>query len=282
MHRYYHLTKPGIVYGNTLTAVGAYLFGLHVFHLPFDFIPFCALVLGLGAAMGSACVFNNVIDANIDARMERTKDREIPAGTIRPSHALVFGFILGLAGLGILYAFVSPLAFLITLGGVIVYVAVYTPAKRVTPRSTLIGAVAGAVPPVAGYAAAVGLLDARALVLFLILVTWQMTHFFAIGLHRSDDYRAAGLPVLPLVVSASATRFLMVVYAVAFSVAAYALYALGGLGLGYAIVMTAVCGAWIALGIRGFFVPDIRPWARRMFFVSLVVLLAFSFAIAVL
>lgn len=280
MRRYYELIKPGIVYGNTLTTLAGYLFALHISHSSILWQTVAALLFGLAAVMGGACVLNNIIDRDIDTRMTRTKERAIPTGAISIRNAFWFGVLLLVFGFVLLSAFVSLLAFLIALVGAVIYVGVYTPAKRFTPQSTIIGALAGAVPPVVGYAAVTGVLDSYALVLFLILVTWQMAHFFSIALYRMEEYGAAGLPVMPLVVGTARTKMLMFFYIVSFSYAVYALYALGAPGKWYAVIMLPACLLWFALSVFGLFTKDTRHWARRMFFVSLVVLLCASFAIA--
>jgi heme O synthase-like polyprenyltransferase len=100
MRHYYELTKPGLVYGNMLTALAAFLFGVHVFALPLSWVTLAALVCGLGLSIAAACVFNNVLDREYDAKMERTRERALPTGIITPAHALLFGTILLLLGLG--------------------------------------------------------------------------------------------------------------------------------------------------------------------------------------
>ncbi len=278
MHLYYRLTKPGIVYGNAITAVAGFLFasGTSV-----DVGMLLAMLVGLSLTIAGSCVVNNVMDREIDAHMERTKERAIPTGRIPISHALVFAGTLLLTGLSTLLFLTNFLAFAITFAGVIVYVGLYTPAKSRTVHSTLIGAVAGAVPPVVGYTAASGVLDAVALLLFLILVAWQMVHFFAIAIFRVDEYRAAGVPVMAVSRGIQATKILMIIYTLLFMGGLYALYIIAGLGLFYALIMGILSLGWLTLATIGLWTPDDTHWAKRMFLYSIVILLIFSIVIAV-
>jgi heme o synthase len=173
-------------------------------------------------------------------------------------------------------------AFFVTLVGVIIYVALYTPLKRVSPHATIVGAVAGAVPPVVGYGAAVGVLDTVALLLFILLVSWQMVHFFAIALYREEDYRAAGIPVMPVVIGAPRTRLLMAVYAAVFAFAVGALYLVAPLSFAYLVLMGTLSLLWLTLTLSYPLAADVRRWARQVFFSSIAILISFCFAIALL
>lgn len=277
MKRYYHLTKPGIVYGNAIPAIAAFFFASSG-HISFPLL--VAMIMGLSLVIASSCVVNNVIDRDIDLRMERTKNRAIPTKQISVRSALIFAAVLAVLGIGILYFFTNLLTLLVTLFGVFVYLALYTPAKRMTPHSTIIGAFSGAVPPVVGYVAVTNMLDTTAVLLFLILVCWQMTHFFAISIFRRDDYQNAGLPVMSVFLGIPRTKILMVLYAVLFSYAAYGLYLVNGLGLTYTLPVGLLSAGWIGLGITGLITTNDAAWARRMFFYSLILLIVFSISIA--
>lgn len=277
MKVYYQLIKPGIVYGNAITALAAFVFAaLRQVEFPL----LLATLAGLSFCIASSCVLNNIIDRDIDTRMERTKMRALVTGEISARNAAIYAAVLGIAGIGILYFYTNLLALGVTLFGVFVYVCLYTPAKRITMHSTLIGAVAGAVPPVVGYVAVTNTFDTTAFLLFLILACWQMTHFFAISIFRFDDYKNAGLPVMPVRTNLFRTKILMLVYAILFSYSLFTLYLVNHLGLLFALPMGLLALGWIALGFTGMRTKNDVPWARRMFFFSLVILLAFSFLLA--
>jgi protoheme IX farnesyltransferase len=223
---------------------------------------------------------NNVLDRDIDARMERTKNRAIPSGRISVRSALVFACILGALGFGLLLLYTNFLATAVTLFGVVVYLCIYTPLKRTTRYSTIVGALAGAVPPVVGYAAVTNMLDVVAVALFLILVCWQMTHFFAISIFREGEYAAAGLPVMSVHSGVWRTKALMIIYALLFALSAWALYVVANLGALYAWSIGLGTLVWIILSLLGLNAKDTARWARTVFFYSIALLLLFCATIA--
>src|SRR5579872_2970145 len=181
---YYKLTKPGIVYGNVFTTIAAFLFAIRWRFESFQSIElFLATVFGISFVIGSACVFNNYLDRDIDKRMERTQKRALVTGAISTRSALMYGTILGLVGFILLGVFVNVLTALIALVGFIFYVILYGIAKRGSHWGAVVGSVSGAVPIVVGYTAVTNQLDLTALILFLVLVFWQMPHFYAIAIY---------------------------------------------------------------------------------------------------
>jgi protoheme IX farnesyltransferase len=192
---YLELTKPRITFLVTLTAlVGFVAASPGVVSGP-DLV---AALLGTALVAGGASVFNMILERDTDARMRRTQSRPIPSGRLRPLEAGVFGAALTLAGLAELLWLSHPLAAGVAFATWASYVFIYTPLKRVTSLSTLVGAVPGALPPVIGWAAARGTLDPGAFVLFAILFLWQIPHFLAIAWIYRDDYERGGLPMLPV------------------------------------------------------------------------------------
>jgi len=149
-------------------------------------------------------------------------------------------------------------------------------AKRRSVQGTIVGSIAGSAPIVAGYTAVTGQIDAAAIILFLVLTFWQMPHFYAIAIYRFNDYKAAKIPVLPVVKGMRATKVQIVAYIVAFIAATEALFFYGYTSYIYAIVMAIVGLVWLARGIAGFSVTNDGKWGRRVFFFSLITLLTFS------
>ncbi len=268
---YYSLIKSGIVYGNVVTVIGGFLLASHgVINLT----SLLGTLLGIALVMGSAGAFNNVIDRDIDGLMERTKNRAIPLGHISPKNAIIFASILGILGIASLLAFANVLTAAIALGGFFAYVFLYSLwTKRHTPYATMIGTLSGATPPLVGYVAASGKIDAGAVLVFLILVFWQMPHALSIMLYRSADYESAAIPVLPLRKGILRTKIEMLIFAILFTASAVGLGLLGIVGYVYLGVATAFGIAWIIFCIVGFFVSDTKRWARKMFFYSLFVLM---------
>ncbi|HZM63845.1 MAG TPA: heme o synthase [Candidatus Saccharimonadales bacterium] len=270
---YYQLTKPGIIYGNLLTAVGGFLLASQG---RIDFVLFVAVLAGTAFVIGSACAINNYIDRDIDAKMARTKKRALVHGDISGRSALVFAAILGALGFGTLALMTNHITLLVGVIGFVDYLVFYSISKRRSTLGTIIGSIAGATPVVAGYTAVGGSLDIGALLLFLILACWQMPHFYAIAIFRQTDYKAAGLPVLPVVKGVAQAKRHIVGYILLFLTAIGLLWSFGYAGTVYVVVMMLFGFGWLLLGMHGFTARDNTLWARQMFKFSLVVILAFS------
>jgi protoheme IX farnesyltransferase len=271
--RYYRLTKPGIIKGNLFTAVAGYLLAAG---FDFAWLNLIGTLAGVAFVIGSGCVFNNVIDRDIDKKMARTKKRELVQGTISVKVALAFATALGLAGFACLAIFANWLTVAIGLVGMLFYVVIYAIGKRASSLGTVIGSISGAIPPVAGYTAAAGHLDNATFLLFLIMALWQMPHFYAIAMYRLKDYSAAGIPVLPAVKGMRTTKIYILLYVVAYTIAAVSLSFLDYTGLTYLIVMMVLGMLWFLKGIQGFKTKDDDKWARMMFGYSLVVMTTWS------
>lgn len=172
------------------------------FHLgwvgPFDFWILAHTMIGTGALASGAAALNQWMEKDLDALMERTENRPIPAGHVSPSTALLFGTALGVFGAVYLTFLVNGLTGLLGALTFISYVFIYTPLKRVTTLNTAIGAIPGALPPLMGWTAATGSLGAAGWTLFMILFLWQMPHFMAIAWMYRDDYAKAGFRMLPV------------------------------------------------------------------------------------
>jgi len=192
---YLELTKPRITLLVTLTALVGFVTASRG---PIDVAALAATLAGTALVAAGASVLNMLIERDTDARMRRTAGRPLPAGRLRPGEALAFGLLLTVAGLGELRWLSSPLAAEVAFFTWASYVFAYTPLKRRTSLSTLVGAVPGALPPVIGWAGARGSLEPAAFVLFAILFLWQIPHFLAIAWIYRDDYQRGGLPMLPV------------------------------------------------------------------------------------
>lgn len=275
---YYMLTKPGIIFGNLVTMIGGFALG-SIGHM--NYALFLATLLGLGCVIASSCVFNNYIDRNTDRKMVRTQNRALPTGVLAVHKALLFAAFLGTAGICILALWTNTLTVVGALIGFFFYVIMYSLLKYVSSHATLIGSISGAMPPVIGYCAASNRFDVGAIILFVILVLWQMPHFFAIAMYRFDDYAAASIPVLPVKKGMNTTKIQMIVYIIAFIIAAVLLTVFGYMGYVYAVVAGSLGLAWLFIGLKGFHKDDDKIWARKMFVVSLVVIMTLCIAITV-
>ena len=267
--RYYRLTKPGIIYGNALPTIAG--FGLASRgHISLERL--IAVLVGQSLVIAAACVMNNYIDRGIDQAMTRTKQRALVTGTISGRHALTFGVILLALGLTVLTYGTNWLTVAVGLTGFVVYVWPYSITKRHGRFGTIVGSIAGAMPPVAGYTAVTSHFDLAAVILFAILVLWQMPHFYAIAMYRLDDYTAANIPVLPARRGLAITRRRISFYITAFTVAVVSLSLFGYAGVTYAIVAGTLGLAWLGRGMRLAATTTDVQWARKMFGFSLLVL----------
>ena len=191
---YLQLAKPRIVSMVMVTTLLGYYLGAR----SLGNLPLLVLTL-LGVALGSAgaAVLNNYLEKDLDLRMNRTRNRALPAGRLPPLHALVMGTASVVGGVLMLAVAVNLLTSFLVLLAAFLYVLVYTPMKRLTWFNTSVGAVPGAIPPMAGWAAATGGLEAGAWIVFAILFLWQHPHFYAIAWMFKEDYARGGFKMLP-------------------------------------------------------------------------------------
>lgn len=273
LNTYYLLTKPGILYGNAIAVIaGFFLASRHNIHLNL----LAEILIGVSMVIASACVFNNYLDRGIDAKMERTKERAMVKKLISSKNALIYASLLGLLGFFVLFFYINTLTGIIGLIGFFVYIILYGISKRKTIHGTVIGSISGAVPPVAGYTAVTNNFDLAALLLFLILTFWQMPHFYSIALYRSEEYKKANIPVLPLIKGIKHTKIEIILYITAFVISTSLLTIFHYTGYIYLTIILIFGVFWLWKGIKGLRTNDTKKWARKMFGLSLVTLLTFS------
>jgi heme o synthase len=193
---YLALTKPRLnVLVVATSAAGYYLGSTGVI----DRAAMAAAVAGTALVAGGAAALNMLYERDTDALMRRTRLRPLPAGRVAPADARVFGVALSAAGLALLAARANWLSAALALATLLTYLVIYTPMKRRTPLSTIIGAVPGALPALIGWSASHGRVDFRGAALFAIVFCWQLPHFMAIAWLYRDDYAKAGFPMLPVI-----------------------------------------------------------------------------------
>jgi protoheme IX farnesyltransferase len=190
------LAKPRVVLMVTLTTLVGYYLGASA---DVDYLRLVQVLVGTALAAGGTLALNQFLERDVDARMLRTRARPLPDGRLQPVEAAAFGSLVTLGGLVYLLVAVGPAAAAVTAATSVLYLGVYTPLKRVSPLCTVLGAVPGALPPVAGWVAARGELGVGAAVLFAILFLWQLPHTLAIARLYREDYARAGIRVLPVV-----------------------------------------------------------------------------------
>jgi protoheme IX farnesyltransferase len=260
------LTKPRIIRLNLFAAFGGFWVASR---WQMDWMLLVWVLIGSALTMASACVFNNYWDREMDSKMERTRNRALPTGRVRPSFVLVYGIALGVIGLAVLFALVNPLTGWLGLLGMFVYVVVYTMwLKRSSTWSTSVGGVSGAMPPVIGYCAVTGEVDAGAWLLFALLFLWQPPHFWSLAIRRVEEYRAAGFPVLPVVKGVRRTKVQMIPYIAALLAASVLMYVYDYAGVVFLVLSVAVASVWLLHAVSGLRARDTEKWAKADFMIS--------------
>ena len=229
-------------------------------------------LVGTALLVAASNTFNMYLERDFDPLMERTRDRPLPRAALSPETALAFGTLLACAAVPLVFLGGNLLTGILGLCALGSYVVVYTPLKRHSGIALFVGAVPGALPPLMGWTAVTGRLDAPGLALFAILFLWQIPHFLAIATYRAADYERAGFKVLPLAISRRATRATIVLFSIGLVAATIALEPLRVAGLGYllcAALLGAVFIGWAAAGFRR---AAANAWARSLFFYSIVYL----------
>ena len=278
LRKYLFLTKPGILFGNFITTLGGFFLAAQG---SIDILLLLLTLIGTTLVVASGCVVNNVIDQDIDTKMQRTQNRALVKKTISPTVALIYALVLGVIGFSILWFGVNGYAFLFAMIGFIVYVGFYSLwTKRTSIHQTVIGSISGASPPVIGYTAVTHQFDVAALLLFLAYALWQMPHSWAIAIYRFDDYKNAGIPILPVARSIYRTKIECVIYILLFAAVLNGLYCFGYTNVFFLITFNALTAYWLYLSVIGFKAVNDQLWAKRFFLYSviLITLLSLSFS----
>jgi heme o synthase len=277
--KYFLVTKPGIIFGNLISVAGGFFLASKG---RIDSVLLISTVIGMSMVVASGCVFNNCIDRNMDRKMTRTHNRAIAKGLMSPKAAVLYGSLLGTAGIALLWAETNPLTAGVVLTGFVVYVGVYTLyLKRSSVYGTLVGSLAGAAPPLAGYCAVSNRFDLGALILLTVFSLWQIPHSYAIAMFRFDDYAAAAIPVLPVKRGMPAAKKHILGYIPAFTAAALMPTFAGYTGYTYLLVAAALGLFWLCMAWSGYKTSDDRLWAKRLFVFSILSITVLSLMMAI-
>jgi|TARA_R110002051_G_scaffold184213_1_gene253652 protoheme IX farnesyltransferase len=207
---YLELTKPKVVALMIITSAIGMLLATE------GMVPWTVLILGnLGIALcaGSAATVNHLVDRRIDIHMARTQRRPMAQGRVNPINAMAFALVMGVAGMAILLTWINPVTAWLTLGSLLGYAVVYTLfLKRATPQNIVIGGIAGAAPPLLGWTAVTGQIDAEGLLLVLIIFAWTPPHFWALAIHRKAEYAKVDIPMLPVTHGERYTKLHILLY----------------------------------------------------------------------
>jgi heme o synthase len=263
--------KTGIIKSNLVPMFAGLTLALYTYDIdPGDkLLDVLFVLIGTILVIGAAGTFNNIYDRDIDAIMERTKGRPTVTGDINVRSALWLGIVMAVLGM-IALAFTTPLAAVLGFLGLFFYVVPYTMlTKRRTIYNTEVGSISGAMPPLIGWAAMTGTLTHPAIAaLFIIQVIWQMPHFYAIAIRRHDEYKAARIPMLPVVKGVKRTYTQTNIYLVLLSLTSFLFLPLS---LGLTLVALLLNVGWLVLSIYGYKKnKDSEKWAKLLFIYSLI------------
>lgn len=267
---YFTLCKPRVVLlmlltvwaGMTLASTGPLPWSLWVM-----------ATLGIGLLSGAAATMNHIIDHRIDAVMERTKHRPLASGKLSLTQAWVFATIQSLFGFFILYLFVNPLTALLTALTAVGYAIIYSIfLKRSTSQNIVIGGLSGAMPPLLGWVAVTGELDAKSWLLVLIIFTWTPAHFWALCIHRLDEYKKSSYPMLPVTHGVPYTKLNILFYTILTAVASLLPYITGMSGLFYLVCVLFLNAGFLVYAFRLQYSPENNTLALRTFHYSLIYL----------
>ena len=214
--------------------------------------------IGISLSAMSAAVFNHIIDEKIDLQMSRTDRRPLPKGKVTRNQALVWGLFLGLVGIALLFFFVNALTAVLTFLSLIGYAVFYTMyLKHATPQNIVIGGAAGAAPPVLGWTSVAGSQGVEyALLLFLIVFIWTPPHFWALAIHRRDEYKKAQVPMLPVTHGLEFTRVQILLYTVLLFLVTLLPYLTGMSGVIYLISAATLGALFLGYSVKIFLEPD--------------------------
>jgi protoheme IX farnesyltransferase len=231
--------------------------------------------IGIALASCSAAVFNHVIDQRIDTIMHRTKKRPLPEGKVNTKQAITFGVFIGVIGIGILAIGVNILTAVLTFFALIGYAVIYTMyLKRATPQNIVIGGAAGAAPPILGWTAITNSVDLGALLLFLIVFIWTPPHFWALAIHRHEEYAKVDVPMLPVTHGLPFTRLQILLYTIILFIVTLMPYLVGMSSLIYLVGAVVLGGGFLYYAIEMLRTPDNAKLPMKTFGYSINYLMA--------
>jgi protoheme IX farnesyltransferase len=279
INNYIQITKPGIVLGNLVSVAGGFFLATKG---AVNWILFLDAALGVCLIVASGCVFNNIIDRDIDRLMTRTRSRALANESISINSSFFYASALGFIGLLLLHLKTNIVAVAVALVGFIIYVGLYSlHLKRNSVHGTLVGSIAGAAPPVIGYCAVSQQFDSGAALLLLLFSLWQMPHAFAIAIFRLKDYRAAAIPVLPVKRGIKTTKYQILFFTLAFILTNTSLTFTGYTGPWYLTITSMVGCYWLYIAWSGFTAKDDEKWARKIFSFSIVTVVTLSIMMSI-
>lgn len=261
------LGKPRITMMVLITTLGGYWLAPHV-----GTANLWPVLIGSALIVIGANALNMFLERDVDALMRRTQKRPLPSGRLQAQAALYFGIAISWLAIPLLTFWVNPLTAFLAALSLVIYVLIYTPMKRRSTAALLVGAIPGAIPPLMGWTAATGRISAKGLALFLILFIWQLPHFIAISLFLSDDYRTAGIKVVPIERGIRGAKERVVFYSFLMLIVSLQVVRVGLGGTGYLVTAVLLGATLVGLAIYGLKRRAGAGWARNYFRYTLIYL----------
>ncbi|MXP51373.1 heme o synthase [Pantoea sp. SoEX] len=279
LKQYLQLVKPKIIFGNLISVAGGFLLASKG---NINYKLLIISLLGVSLVIASSCILNNVIDCDIDQKMDRTKNRILAKNVISIKKVVFYSFMLGIKGLFLLYFYVNFISTLLAMLGAGIYVVVYSLyMKRRSIHSTLIGSIAGATPPIIGYCAVTNKFDICALILTLIFSLWQVPHSYSIAILFLKDYKLVNIPVLPAIKGITTTKHHIIFYIVLFIFSIFMLTISGYASYRCLFVSSLVSLIWFIIALSGYKTDNNEVWARQLFIFSIFTITVISIMISI-
>ncbi|XBC38079.1 MAG: heme o synthase [Buchnera aphidicola (Floraphis choui)] len=274
------LLKPGIILGNLVSVLGGFLLAskgnINYKLLFFD-------VVGMSLVIGSSCALNNIIDYEIDKKMNRTKNRILVTDIYFYNLAILFSIFLGILGLFICGWYINILCMVFAILGLIIYVIFYSLyLKKKSIYSTIVGSISGAIPPVFGYCSVTNCIDLCAINLFIILMLWQIPHSYAIFIMYFNDYKRANIPIFPIIKSFSVTRFHIKIFILLFLIFTCLLTIINCTGYKFFFSLLSLSIFWFFLVIKKYKGDSNHfIWSKNIFLHSIIIMIIMNIMISV-
>lgn len=276
---YFDLCKPKVVALLLLTSIVGVVLASPPYEISLFILIMSSLGIGLAAAAGAA--INQIVERENDARMARTEGRPLPQGKVTQQNAFIFAVMLAVASVFILTAWINVLTAVLTFASMIGYAVVYTMyLKKATPQNIVIGGLAGATPPLLGWTSVTNSIDPHGLLLVLIIYTWTPPHFWALAIHRRDDYARVNLPMLPVTHGVEFTKFSIFAYTILMILATVFPYLIRMFGLIY-LVSALVLGAYFLYMVLHLMFAEKEKTAIKTFVYSINYLMLLFIAMVV-
>ena len=254
LRSYYVLCKPNVVYMMLICALVGMLLAEESVTSVTNIV---VALIGIALCSGSAAAINQVIDRKADAAMTRTDQRPLPQGELSATHASSFAFVIGVVGALVLYLYINTLTMILTIASLIGYAFIYTVyLKRATPQNIVIGGLAGAAPPLLGWAAISNTIDPYALLLVLIIFVWTPPHFWALAIYRKDEYAKESIPMLPVTHGVAFTKLQIVLYTIILFIVSILPYIVLMSGAIYLISAVILSSMFMYYSIKLYFSSD--------------------------